>query len=106
MVNRSRDHIVADILEAAKYKRKTFTELMRNANISYVQAKIYIPSVVEVGLLDKIHVSDRVGGAENVYKIADEGKRFLEKSAYTLEILGKIEEAMSKINKPKSVRTS
>jgi predicted transcriptional regulator len=107
MVNRSRDHIVADILEVAKDKSITFTELMRHANLSYVQAKKYILSAAEVGLLSKIPISDGAGGAEFVYiTTEDKGKRFLENSAYTLGILDEMEKATSKINKPKSVRTS
>ena len=52
MVNRDRHEITMEILKKAK-NGKNKTEIMRDANLSYTQSKLYLSSLLAKGLLEK-----------------------------------------------------
>lgn len=70
MVNRDRHEITFEILEKAK-SGKSKTELMRKANLSYSQAKLYLNALVSRGLLEI--------DAKHSFKTTKQGLTFLEK---------------------------
>jgi len=51
MVNRDRHEIVVDVLKNAS-AGKNKTELMRNANLSFSQSRLYLGILLEKGLLE------------------------------------------------------
>jgi predicted transcriptional regulator len=70
MVNRDRHDIVIEILNrAVSGKRKT--EIMRDAGLSYLQAKLYLGELVNRGLL-------KIDEKHN-FKTTKKGQEFLEK---------------------------
>jgi predicted transcriptional regulator len=70
MVNRDRHDITMEILrKATSGKRKT--ELMRDAGLSYLQAKQYLKALTEKGLLEL--------DKQNSYKTTRKGLEILEK---------------------------
>jgi len=70
MVNRDRHDIVIQILKRAKTGANK-TELMRDENLSFSQAKLYLGNLLEKGLLE---VDDK-----HRFKTTAEGKVFLRK---------------------------
>jgi predicted transcriptional regulator len=70
MVNRDRHEITMEILSrAASGKKKT--EMMRDAGLSYLQAKLYLGELVDRGLL-------KIDEKHN-FKTTKKGNEFLEK---------------------------
>ena len=70
MVNRDRHEITMEILSrAVSGKRKT--EIMRDAGLSYLQAKLYLGELLERGLL-------KIDEKHN-FKTTKKGMEFLEK---------------------------
>jgi predicted transcriptional regulator len=70
MVNRDRHEITIDILNRAK-TGKNKTEIMREANLSYAQAKLYLENLVVKELLNI--------DAKHRYVTTKKGLDFLEK---------------------------
>lgn len=70
MVNRDRHEITIEILNKARYG-KNKTEMMRDANLSYTQAKMYLQNLLEKGLLEM--------DSERRYLTTKKGLEFLEK---------------------------
>lgn len=52
MVNRDRHEITIEILRKTR-NGKTQTEIMRDANLSYTQSKLYLGSLMAKGLIEK-----------------------------------------------------
>jgi len=108
MVYRSRNRIVADILEVARkkgWKGALLTEIIYGANLNFTQAKTYIDSIVSpsVRMLDEIPVSNRLR-AEKAYRINDEGRRYLNSYEFNLKKIREVEEVMDSIKKSRLVR--
>jgi len=74
--NRSRNDIVADMLEAAKGGRVK-TQIMCNANLSHSQLKDYLNLIIEKGFLENMTV-ERNRQIMTLYKTTDKGLKFLE----------------------------
>jgi predicted transcriptional regulator len=70
MVNRDRHEIAIQILKTARTGAKK-TELMRDANLSYAQARLYLGNLLEKGLL-KLDEKNR-------FKTTTEGEAFLKR---------------------------
>jgi predicted transcriptional regulator len=70
MVNRDRHEIAIEILNRAISARKK-TEIMRDAGLSYLQAKLYLGELVDRGLLEIDWKSS--------FKTTKKGLEFLEK---------------------------
>jgi predicted transcriptional regulator len=69
---RSKAKIMADILEAVmKEGRGRPSKIMMDANISYDRMSRYLELLTEKGLLENVE-------AEGIYKITQDGVRFLE----------------------------
>lgn len=100
-VYRSRDQIVADILEVARKREgATQTEIMYEANLSFDQTNTYIPGMTEAKLLVKKSANNRPL-VKALYTVSDEGYRFLKESPFMLGKLEIIEKVMHNIKKSK-----
>jgi predicted transcriptional regulator len=70
MVNRDRHEITMEILSKAR-NGKNKTEIMRDANLSYTQAKLYLSNLLAKGLLEK--------NSERRFVTTKKGLEFLER---------------------------
>lgn len=70
MVNRDRHEIAIDILKKARTGRNK-TEMMKEANLSYAQAKLYLENLMAKGLLEM--------DTKRQFLTTEKGMDFLEK---------------------------
>ena len=69
MMRRSREEIIADILEAVDNDINRISSIMRNVNLSASLAKKYLKALTDNGLIVEIN---------GEYKLTEKGRRLLE----------------------------
>jgi len=73
---RDRHEIIAEILKSA-WNGAVKTHILYHAKLSYSQVQLYLPKLVEEGLLECLKVKERKR-TKLIFKTTNEGKHFVE----------------------------